>query len=200
MIWFGKSFIKFFKSFINLIKLVSTRTCSSARVRPTGTDPQNAGRQRRYRRRVERMRRSVVPPSSDTGGTAALEVARRNLSGTMSVHCISSALRMGRYASTYAKPSQMRRQQKAPIIESNVRELLRLAPTASPCCFLRNASRANRLHPSTSSASRASSDILQPSRFSCTDSSSKPCGCNPHVFLESNHMLAIVSSKQFIGS
>ena len=33
MIWFGKSFIKFCKSFINLIKLVSTRTCSSARVR-----------------------------------------------------------------------------------------------------------------------------------------------------------------------
>ena len=34
MIWFGKSFIKFCKIFINLIKLVSTRTCSSARVRP----------------------------------------------------------------------------------------------------------------------------------------------------------------------
>ena len=34
MIWFGKSFIKFCKSFTNLIKLVSTRTCSSARVRP----------------------------------------------------------------------------------------------------------------------------------------------------------------------
>ena len=33
MIWFGKSFIQFCKSFINLIKLVSTRTCSSARVR-----------------------------------------------------------------------------------------------------------------------------------------------------------------------
>ena len=33
MIWFGKSFIKFCKSFINLIKLVSTRICSSARVR-----------------------------------------------------------------------------------------------------------------------------------------------------------------------
>ena len=33
MIWFGKSFIEFCKSFINLIKLVSTRTCSSARVR-----------------------------------------------------------------------------------------------------------------------------------------------------------------------
>ena len=33
MIWFGKSFIKFCRSFINLIKLVSTRTCSSARVR-----------------------------------------------------------------------------------------------------------------------------------------------------------------------
>ena len=33
MIWFGKSFIKFCKSFINLIKLVSTRSCSSARVR-----------------------------------------------------------------------------------------------------------------------------------------------------------------------
>ena len=32
MIWFGKSFINFYKSFINLIKLVSTRTCSSARV------------------------------------------------------------------------------------------------------------------------------------------------------------------------
>ena len=29
MIWFGKSLIKFCKSFINLIKLVSTRTCSS---------------------------------------------------------------------------------------------------------------------------------------------------------------------------
>ena len=36
MIWFGKSFIKFCKSFINLIKLVSTRTCSSARVRVQG--------------------------------------------------------------------------------------------------------------------------------------------------------------------
>ena len=33
MIWFGKSFIEFCESFINLIKLVSTRTCSSARVR-----------------------------------------------------------------------------------------------------------------------------------------------------------------------
>ena len=33
MIWFGKSFIKFGKSFINLIKLISTRTCTSARVR-----------------------------------------------------------------------------------------------------------------------------------------------------------------------
>ena len=33
MIWFGKSFIKFCKSFMNLMKLVSTRTCSSARVR-----------------------------------------------------------------------------------------------------------------------------------------------------------------------
>ena len=33
MIWFGKIFIKFCKSFINLIKLFSTRTCSSARVR-----------------------------------------------------------------------------------------------------------------------------------------------------------------------
>ena len=33
MIWFGKSFIEFCKSFINLIKLVSTLTCSSARVR-----------------------------------------------------------------------------------------------------------------------------------------------------------------------
>ena len=32
MIWFGKSFIKFCKSSINLIKLVSKRTCSSARV------------------------------------------------------------------------------------------------------------------------------------------------------------------------
>ena len=35
MIWFGKSFIKFCKSFINFIKLVSTQTCSSARVRAT---------------------------------------------------------------------------------------------------------------------------------------------------------------------
>ena len=33
MIWFGKSFIKSCKSFINFIKLVSTLTCSSARVR-----------------------------------------------------------------------------------------------------------------------------------------------------------------------
>ena len=33
MIWFGKSFIKFCKNFINLIKLVSTQTCSLARVR-----------------------------------------------------------------------------------------------------------------------------------------------------------------------
>ena len=33
MIWFGKSFIKFCKSFINLMKLVSTQTSSSARVR-----------------------------------------------------------------------------------------------------------------------------------------------------------------------
>ena len=34
MIWFGKSFIKFCKIFINLIiKLVSTQTCSLARVR-----------------------------------------------------------------------------------------------------------------------------------------------------------------------
>ena len=33
MIWFGKSFIKFCKSFINLIKLVSTLTFSSVRVR-----------------------------------------------------------------------------------------------------------------------------------------------------------------------
>ena len=33
MIWFGYSFIKFCKSFINLIKLFSARTCSSARVR-----------------------------------------------------------------------------------------------------------------------------------------------------------------------
>ena len=33
MIWFGKIFIKFCKSFITLIKLVSTRTCNSARVR-----------------------------------------------------------------------------------------------------------------------------------------------------------------------
>ena len=33
MIWSGKSFIEFYKSFLNLIKLVSTRTCSSARVR-----------------------------------------------------------------------------------------------------------------------------------------------------------------------
>ena len=38
MIWFGKSFIKFCKSFIDLIKLVSTRTCSSARVRPAVVD------------------------------------------------------------------------------------------------------------------------------------------------------------------
>ena len=36
MIWLGKSFIKFCKSFINLIKLVSTRTCSLARVRLVG--------------------------------------------------------------------------------------------------------------------------------------------------------------------
>ena len=33
MIWFGKGFIKFCKSFINLTKLDSTLTCSSARVR-----------------------------------------------------------------------------------------------------------------------------------------------------------------------
>ena len=33
MIWFDKSFIKFCRSFINLIKLLSTKTCSSARVR-----------------------------------------------------------------------------------------------------------------------------------------------------------------------
>ena len=33
MIWFGKSFIKFCKSFINLIKLVSEWRCSLARVR-----------------------------------------------------------------------------------------------------------------------------------------------------------------------
>ena len=33
MIWFGKSFINFGKSFIKSIKLVSTRTCSLARVR-----------------------------------------------------------------------------------------------------------------------------------------------------------------------
>ena len=33
MMWFGKSFIELCKSFIDLIKLVSTRTCSSARVR-----------------------------------------------------------------------------------------------------------------------------------------------------------------------
>ena len=33
MIWFDYSFIKFCKSFINLIKLFSARTCSSARVR-----------------------------------------------------------------------------------------------------------------------------------------------------------------------
>ena len=32
-IWLGKSFVKFCKSFINLIKLVSARTCSLARVR-----------------------------------------------------------------------------------------------------------------------------------------------------------------------
>ena len=37
MIWFGKSFIKFSKSFINLIKLVSALTCSLARVRVVGT-------------------------------------------------------------------------------------------------------------------------------------------------------------------
>ena len=36
MIWFGKSCIKFCKSFIISIKLVSTRTCSSARVRGSG--------------------------------------------------------------------------------------------------------------------------------------------------------------------
>ena len=36
MIWFVKSFIKFCKRFINLIKLVSTLTCSSARVRVGG--------------------------------------------------------------------------------------------------------------------------------------------------------------------
>ena len=35
MIWCGQSFIKFCKSFLNLIKLVSTRTSSSARVRDT---------------------------------------------------------------------------------------------------------------------------------------------------------------------
>ena len=33
MVWFGKSFIKFCRSFINLIKLVKTRTCSSVRAR-----------------------------------------------------------------------------------------------------------------------------------------------------------------------
>ena len=33
MVWFGKSFIKFCRSFINLIKLVGTQTRSSARVR-----------------------------------------------------------------------------------------------------------------------------------------------------------------------
>ena len=33
MIWFCKSFIKFCKSCINLIKLVSSQTCSLARVR-----------------------------------------------------------------------------------------------------------------------------------------------------------------------
>ena len=33
MMWFGKSFINFCKSFINLVKIVSTRTCSSPRVR-----------------------------------------------------------------------------------------------------------------------------------------------------------------------
>ena len=32
MMWFGKSFIKFCRSFIKLIKLLSTQTCSSARV------------------------------------------------------------------------------------------------------------------------------------------------------------------------
>ena len=38
MIWFGKSFIKFCKSFINLMKLVCTRTCSSARIRAQTKD------------------------------------------------------------------------------------------------------------------------------------------------------------------
>ena len=33
MLWFGKSFIIFCKSFINLIKVVSTQTYSLARVR-----------------------------------------------------------------------------------------------------------------------------------------------------------------------
>ena len=37
MIWFGKSFIKFYKSFINLIKLVSTQT---SELDQTGTYPQ----------------------------------------------------------------------------------------------------------------------------------------------------------------
>ena len=41
MIWFGKSLIKFCKSFINLIKLVSTRTSSSARVRSSDSRPSN---------------------------------------------------------------------------------------------------------------------------------------------------------------
>ena len=41
MIWFGKSFIKFCKNFINLLKLFSTRTCSSARVRVWGMSIKN---------------------------------------------------------------------------------------------------------------------------------------------------------------
>ena len=32
MIWSGKRFIKFCKSFVDLINFVSTRTCSQARV------------------------------------------------------------------------------------------------------------------------------------------------------------------------
>ena len=38
LIRFGKSFIKFCKSFIDLIKIVNTRTCSSARVRTSGVE------------------------------------------------------------------------------------------------------------------------------------------------------------------
>ena len=44
MIWFDKSFIKFCRSFINLIKLLTTKTCSSARVRlcTSGLQPYTA--------------------------------------------------------------------------------------------------------------------------------------------------------------